>query len=289
MGAGWSSDVARAARLAPFTLMLALAACDRSVPEAASAPAEPKGSSVRAAPSLACNEGDLATAIKGQVFARARAMRPDSTALIDQLATIAPARLDAAQVRSDDRALAVTVCRAAFVLDLPPGTTDPLTGASRLSTRLDFAVQQAAGGRAVHLLSAVDPLVYPIAAIALARKPVAVAAAAQPVAPAPVPTAQRTAPPAPARARRVQPTFDCRSAQSAAEQMVCRDGYLAQLDRAVAERYAWAEQVIAPERRFRLERTRDRFLDRLDRCDRPACVEDVYQDRLEQIARIASR
>ncbi len=304
--------------------LLLVAGCGSGAPDAS--PAKPRqraasADSVAAPDSRGCDRATGVASLKAAIFARAKTIRPDAAGLLDRLAGVSVARLEGLEPQGSDDALAATVCRATFVLDLPPGTVEPLTGANRLAARFDYSAQQTSAGVQYRLLSAADPIAYPLAAIGLSAKqsgvvlppapatpvpgevPGATAraearpmttgagetvAAAPVAAPTPVPAAASTTAVA-SRAAASRPSFDCGSAQSEAEQIVCGDAYLARLDRAVSERYALAYRSTGPGARDRLERTRDRFLDRLDRCQGWACVEDAYHDRLEQIDRISSR
>lgn len=296
----------------PAFCLLALAGCGRGDHEtqpAKSRRGAPAATTAAAAPDpRGCDAAAGVASLKGAIFARAKTIRPDAAGLLDRLAGVAVARLEGLEPQGSDDALAAAICRATFVLDLPPGTVEPLTGANRLAARFDYTAQQTRDGVRYRLLSAADPIAYPLAAIGLSAKrsglvlppaPPAAAAAepaprtmtsgageivAVPATPAPAP-----APAVAARAPVATPSFDCGSAQSEAEQIVCGDAELARLDRAVSERYARALRVTGPDARDRLERTRDRFLDRLDRCQGWACVEATYQDRLEQIDRIVAR
>lgn len=248
--------------------------------------------------------------VKAALFARAKSVAPENAALLDKLAAAAVVRMDKPAVRSRDDALAVTVCRGTLVVDLPPGSADAFSGEPRLSAPIDYAVQQTRDGQTqLHQISAADPIVYRLAALGLAGRSAQASAAmtpppAAPPAPASAPAraapraqavAAAEAPPptiivrnagAPRRRAVARPSFDCRTAQTPAEQLVCTDPYLANLDRRLVYQYANAYARSGPEERERLERTRGRFLSRLDGCDRWACVEDTYHDRMRQIERI---
>lgn len=287
-------------------------ACDRprdAAPDAAPKPAA-KARVAGVAPGVdPCVAQLNLEPIKAALFARAKSIAPENAALLDKLAAAAVVRMDKPVARSRDDALAVTVCRGTLVVDLPPGSADAFSGEPQLSAPIDYAVQQTRDGQTqLHQISAADPIVYRLAALGLAGRSAQANALAQPPAapaaeapaaarPAARPQAVATAAPqpprvvvrnagAPRRRAVARPSFDCRTAQTPAEQLVCSDPYLANLDRRLVYQYANAFARGGPEERERLERTRGRFLRRLDGCDRWACVEDTYHDRIRQIERI---
>lgn len=290
-----------------------VSACERPQPASRDDQARPavKSQLARAAPGVdPCVSRVDFGPVKTALFARAKSVAPENAALLDRLAATAVVRMDKPVVRSRDEALAVTVCRGTLVVDLPPGNADAFSGAPRLSAPIDYAVQQTRDGQTqLHPISDADAIVYRLAALGLAGRtaqadagavsaPVTPAAATPPPSrPAPrAPAVVAAAAPAPTivvrnaggpRRRSVaRPSFDCRTAQTPAEQLVCSDPYLANLDRRLVYQYANAFARSGPEERERLERTRGRFLSRLDSCDRWACVEDTYHDRIRQIERI---
>lgn len=292
---------------------IVIAGCDRAKQEP-SAPAARSKQSAAARPANdpdACVRNTDFEPLKRAAFARAKAVDPANALILDQLDAAAVVRMDQPVVMSRDDALAVTLCRGTLVVDLPPGSIDAFSGGRQLTAPIDYVVQRTRDGvTQVHALGGADPIVYRLAAIGLAARdrpfdpalaaktPAATAQEPRTGARHPrmatvgagVPAPARAAPPRPTRGRpSIQPSFDCGSAQSRAEQMVCADAYLANLDRELVDEYSRAFRRSGPEGRARLERTRGRFLARLDRCERWACVEDVYQDRLEQIDRIAAR
>lgn len=283
-----------------------VAACER--PPVVAPEGRPKATAERRVPAGAPGldpcvaQVDFAP-VKAALFTRAKSVAPENAALLDKLAAAAIVRMDKPAVRSRDEALAVTVCRGTLVVDLPPGSADAFSGEPRLSAPLDYAVQKTRDGQTkLHPISTADPIVYRLAALGLAGRqalatsattpvPAAVARAAprqQSVASAaPVPSAAVARNAGVARRRAAaRPSFDCRTAQTPAEQLVCSDAYLANLDRQLVYQYASAFARGGPEERERLERTRGRFLRRLDGCERWACVEDTYHDRMRQIERI---
>jgi hypothetical protein len=108
----------------------------------------------------------------------------------------------------------------------------------------------------------------------------------QPVSrPEPVRTAE--APARQAAAGRVNPSFNCRHAGTRSEKMVCSSNRLAASDRAMSSYYYSAIADADPETKRRIRRSRDAFLARRERCGDEACVESAYQNRVEEIRRIA--
>jgi uncharacterized protein len=118
-----------------------------------------------------------------------------------------------------------------------------------------------------------------------------------PIAPAPVgppPQQPRPAPepitgpePAPAEdpppRTASRPSFNCASARTRSERMVCSSDALAARDRSMASVYNRAMEDADPETRTILRRTRDRFLAYRERCGSEACIADAYQGRTEEI------
>ena len=107
----------------------------------------------------------------------------------------------------------------------------------------------------------------------------------QPATVAKVTRAPRAAPDPAARATRAasRPSFDCRSARSRSERMVCSSDALARRDRAMSSEFYAALANADPVTRRELRETRDRFLRYRDRCASEACVADAYADRIEEI------
>lgn len=293
---------------APLLLLLPglAAGCEQAQTDArATEKSAPRRAAAVAGTNDPCTSGVDLTPIKTAVFTKAKTVGAQPAPMLDQLASAAVVRMERPTEKSRDPALAVSVCRGTLVVDLPPGSADAFTGGNQLSAPIDYAVQRGRDGvTRVHQLGSADAIVYRLAAIGLAARPQQGAATAEAGAvsgspgvrrAAAAPAQQAAAPrvaaaPQPRRrAPAARPSFDCRTAQSRAEQMVCTDAYLANLDRELVYQYSRAYTSGSIERRERLERTRGRFLARLDRCERWACVEDVYQDRIEQVVRIARR
>jgi uncharacterized protein YecT (DUF1311 family) len=122
-----------------------------------------------------------------------------------------------------------------------------------------------------------------------------------PVRPAPPPRVIRPAPPedearvpreyaapaAPVRAAS-RPSFNCRSARSRVERMVCGSDDLARADRAMSSTFYAALARADGETRAELRSSRDRFLRFRDRCGSEACVAQAYADRTAEIRDIAA-
>jgi uncharacterized protein len=86
-----------------------------------------------------------------------------------------------------------------------------------------------------------------------------------------------------------QPSFNCRHARTRSERLVCANGSLAAADRRMSAVY-YSEMATADAAAKRaLRQSRDRFLDRRERCSDPACVARVYEERVAEIRRISGR
>jgi hypothetical protein len=279
---------------------LCLSACDDSRIQQASA-------ARAAAPDRRANADCGAQAsfeqLKAAAFAQARQLRPEAAPVFDRLAAGSVVRVEDATSRTRDDALNAIVCRGRMVIELPPGTTDPLSGDRRLVADLDYAAQAGADGQVrAHPLGGLDPIAYRLAAMSLAggASPVPAAIAAPvtvPIAPPAPPVRSSAATFRPASYERPVPraaigktlTPGCRYPMSRSQQMLCADDRLAMLDREARFLYRRALARAAPEARAKLRKTDGKFLARRERCRRWACIEDVYEDRIEQIERIASR
>ncbi|MDP9414061.1 MAG: hypothetical protein M3Q08_08200 [Pseudomonadota bacterium] len=86
----------------------------------------------------------------------------------------------------------------------------------------------------------------------------------------------------------VRPSFNCRSARTRGERMVCSSDRLAARDRAMSSLFYSALADGDSRTRAELRRTRDRFLAYRDRCPDEACVAEAYEGRMQEIRDIAS-
>jgi hypothetical protein len=87
----------------------------------------------------------------------------------------------------------------------------------------------------------------------------------------------------PVRATASRPSFNCRSARSRSERMVCSSDSLAAKDRAMSSLFYSALADADPRTRAELRRTRDRFLAYRERCGSEACVAEAYDGRVQEI------
>lgn len=273
----------------------------------------------------ACSSASTYDRLKEVAFEEAVRIRNADPANLDTLATHSVVRMERPVVKSRDEDLNVTVCTGRFVLELPPGAERGFGGERRLVADIEYAAQAAADGSGlVYQISGAEPIIYKLAAFDLQGQrfqPPTVAPApdyaqtdpvpipapmpqpqqqprAQPEIPiAPEPRAEPRPQPRPdsiepeprAVARnRSNPSFNCRQAGTRSERMVCGDNQLAARDRAMSSIYysAIADADGATKRRIR--NSRDAFLSRRERCGSPACVAAVYDDRIDEIRRIAA-
>ncbi len=91
------------------------------------------------------------------------------------------------------------------------------------------------------------------------------------------------APRAEVRTASERPSFNCRSARTRSEKMVCSSNSLAARDRAMSSLFYSALANADPKARAELRRTRDRFLAYRERCPDEACVAEAYEGRMEEI------
>lgn len=258
----------------------------------------------------ACTEPAVHDQLKSLFFERADGILGGNSSMLGQLAGTAVVRTENARETGEDTALNVAVCEARMVIELPPGTQDAFDGARRLVADIRYGVQPVSGQKTqVHLLEGGDPIAYRLAAIDLASglrrgpaspAPAATARAASVQRSAVPSQAQQQASAAPRASRpasgrleprlttRGRPSFDCRSARSRTERIVCADERLAALDRVMASQYDAALDSTGRTGRAVLRDTRERFVARRDRCRTAPCVAAVYRERMDEIDRIAS-
>ncbi len=83
-----------------------------------------------------------------------------------------------------------------------------------------------------------------------------------------------------------RPSFNCRSARTRSEKMVCDSERLAARDRQMAGMFYSAMDVADRRTRRELNRTRDRFLSYRERCRSESCVAEAYEGRMQEISDI---
>ena len=83
------------------------------------------------------------------------------------------------------------------------------------------------------------------------------------------------------------PSINCARAASAVEEMVCRDGALASLDRKLVEVYATASKTATSDQKNRLAADQQRWLRERDACgkssDKTACTKELYLQRIADL------
>lgn len=94
--------------------------------------------------------------------------------------------------------------------------------------------------------------------------------------------------PAETAAAAVQPSFDCRLAQSVAEDLICADPTLARLDRDLARLYDRAKFVTRDPIAFRAQ-TQDEWLRREETCTDRKCLIDWYAHRRRQLNEVIAQ
>ncbi len=268
----------------------------------------------------ACASRETYDRLKELAFDEAARIRGDGAAQLDAIARAAVVRMEDPLVRESDPELGVTTCSGRFILELPPGAENAFDGERRLSADVEYAAQTAADGSGlVYQLEGAEPIIYRLATVGgLARAdrrevaapppatPREVASATPPaVAPAPSAGPPRTAEapprtaapaarPAPERAPAprpasagARPSFNCGSARSRSERLVCGSGSLASLDRRMSALFYSALAGASPQVRANLRRSRDRFLAFRERCGSEDCIAQAYRDRMDEIEDIS--
>ena len=83
------------------------------------------------------------------------------------------------------------------------------------------------------------------------------------------------------------PSIDCARAASAVEEMVCRDGALASLDRKLVDVYATASKTATSDQKNRLAADQQRWLNERDACakssEKSTCTKERYLQRIADL------
>ncbi len=260
--------------------------------------------------------------LKEYVFDQAARIGNSDPRGLDSLAAYSVVRMDDPVVKSRDDDLNIIVCAGRFVLDLPPGIQDAFNGQSAISADVEYAAQAAADGSGlVYSMTGAEPIIYRIATLGLAARPmphIGAAPTATPreetanITPAeviperPAPTVSAASKLAPPIARSAQqrppatkvprvakttasPSFNCRRARTTSEKMVCASGALAAADRRMSAVFYGEMAGADAETKSLLRRSRDKFLGRRERCSTDACIAQVYEERIAEIRRISRR
>ena len=274
----------------------------------------------------ACASAATYDRLKAIVFEQAARVRNSDPANLNLLATNAVARMENPAVKSRDEELDVIVCTGRFVLELPPGAEKGIGGERRLVADVEYAAQAAADGSGLlYQLKGAEPIVYKLAAFNLQDQPLqqpvgapsnqmaeaqiqdpaaeaddrpntvtAPQPAPRPAPPQPAPPTPRAEPappvpqPQPKASAQARPSFNCGSARTRGELMVCGNSRLGSLDRRMSSLYFQALSDADGGQRRALQSTRNRFLAYRDRCRDEACVADAYQGRMQEIRDIMS-
>jgi uncharacterized protein YecT (DUF1311 family) len=241
-----------------------------------------------------CASRDTFQGLKKLIFDRAAQIRTRERVNFDVLAASAFPRMENPVVASRDEALGLTRCTGRFILELPPGAERAFGGERQLIASVRYEVQPAADGSGpVYRISGADDIVQKLAAFELVGEPLAlpedvlVTADAETNGMAPVegfpPSAMPTDPGRSPAGDWSDPSFNCRNARTRSEIMVCGSDKLARRDRRMVEMFDEAMANADPRTRQLLLRTRDNFLAYRDRCRSNDCIEEGYEDRMDEI------
>lgn len=242
-----------------------------------------------------CASRDTFQGLKKLVFDAAARIRTGERANFDVLAATAFPRMENPVVAGRDEALGVTRCAGRFILELPPGAERAFNGERRLVADVQYEVQPAADGSGpVYRISGADAIVSRLAAFELEGEPLAlpedvIEAPENETAGTPIEGDEypgfppSDVPPAAPRGEWSNPSFDCRQARTRSEIMVCGSDRLARRDRRMNELFDEAMANADPRTRQMLLRSRDRFLAYRDRCRSNDCIEEGYEDRMDEI------
>ncbi len=242
-----------------------------------------------------CASRDTFQGLKKLVFDAAARIRTGERVNFDVLAATAFPRMENPVVAGRNEALGLTRCTGRFILELPPGAERAVNGERRLVADVQYEVQPAADGSGpVYRMSGADAIVSRLAEFELEGEPLElpqdVIEAAEDEAAGPPVDGEvypgyppPVAPPAGLEGEWSNPSFDCRQARTRSEIMVCGSDRLARRDRQMNERFDEAMANADPRTRQILLRTRDNFLAYRERCRSNDCIEEGYEDRMDEI------
>ena len=233
------------------------------------------------------------------MFDEAAEIRTGERVNFDVLAASAFPRMENPVVVNRDEALGVTYCAGTFILELPPGAERAFGGETRLITDVRYEVQPAADGSGpVYRMTGASGMVRQLAEFELEGEPLQLpedvldAATAEansmtgttseelyPGFPPPV----IEPPGVPPAGEWSNPSFDCAEARTRTEIMICGSDGLARRDRRMVELFDEAMASADPRTRQRLLRSRDRFLAWREGCRSNDCIEEGYEDRMDEI------
>lgn len=247
----------------------------------------------------ACASQQTYQGLKKLVFDQAARLRTgDNRTNFDILAQTAFVRMENPVVEERDDSLGRTLCSGEFILELPPGAEKAFRGARRLRAQVQYEVQAAADGSGpVFSITGAEPIVGPLSAFQLEQRlalppgtagqepdgsEVADDSVGLPYEPGSLPPIDQGTPGA-GVGQWSNPSFDCLAARSRSEIMVCGSERLARRDRRMNEVFVSAMAEADPRTRQILLQTRGNFLAYRDRCLSDECIEEAYEDRVEEI------
>jgi len=219
-----------------------------------------------------CSAPQTYARLKELLFDEAVRQRGGDPAGLD--ATVAAANVSVLEpVTATGDPHGVVVCSGRVLVELPQ--------TKRLAANVEYAAQAASDGSGlVFDLEGAGDVVRELAM--MGGPPAAPAQGALPSPEAPFDGAHRAS-------HSIGPSFNCAYARLQSEKLICASRPLAELDRQMASLY-YDQMARADERtRQLLRRTRDAFLTRRDRCQQSGCIASVYEDRIDEIRRIAAR
>ncbi|WP_114227550.1 MULTISPECIES: lysozyme inhibitor LprI family protein [Sphingomonas] len=216
--------------------------------------------------------------LRDLAFSRAAAASPTHSADLGRLRRATRAQADDVRSVSYDPASGRLECRMTLRLALPASARDYFGGRAELSAPVRYWAEPQEDGSGYSLIT---EGLAPVSAAILA------AAARFPVAPDFGPALNAAPPPEPNRAdesrRDRKAGFDCRSAATAVEDMICGNDALAEADRTLSQRYFAARATMGSTAKARLLADQRRFLARRDRCRDDACLVGLYMARAAEL------
>ena len=242
--------------------LLALAA-------ATAAPAEAAGN--------ACQLRSSFGFLRDLAFSRAAAASPTHSADLGRLRRATRAEGEDVRSVSYDPASGRLECRMTLRLRMPESARAYFEGRTELSAPVRYWAEPQEDGSGY---SIVTEGLGPVSAAILTASTRFPAAPdfGQPLSPAPPPATS-----GPERRPDRKAGFDCRSAATPVEDMICGSDALAEADRTLSQRYFAARHSLGSQAKARLLVEQRRFLARRDKCREEACLVGLYMARAAEL------
>ena len=223
--------------------------------------------------------------LRDLVFTSAATVVPDRSAPLNDLRRAVGAQGVDVRAVAYDPATGRIECAMTFRLALPGPSRAFFGGAAEISAPVQFWAEPADGGGFSVMTKGLGVLSAKVADAARRFPQTPDFALSSPM---PKPAQRSEDLPTSAIAKQPKhPGFDCASASSRTELMICDSEALAETDRLLAERYFAIRANVAPGARHTLLVRQRAFLASRDRCETEACLIGLYMARKAELDRYA--